>query len=133
MSDAEMLIQRVMGIVENTVRLAGTFSNPQTTNVYVLHKQTNGIIRMNTSMLMDLRKTEYSAVCHVTLVEGSYILVSSDAHASITARYCTDTEHWEIIDEPTQKAVDSVHETCAICIPIPRKAVPHKGIPLIFH
>lgn len=123
-----------MGIVENTVRVAGAFSNSQTTNVYVMHKHHHGIVRLNTSVMIDLCKSEYCASCHVTLNEGSYTLVSRDSDGSVyTSQYYTDRQYWDE-DEPIHKTVNSpIHDSpCTICVPIPRKAVPVKALPLVF-
>ena len=90
-------------------------------------------MRMNSSTIGDLIKTEHCAVCHVTLDEDSYTLVSRDSYGSITCKYSTVKQYWDI-EEPVQKAANSpIHDSpCTICVPIPCKAIPSKLLPLTF-
>ena len=138
MADAKNLHLRVMGLVENTVRVAGAFSACKTITRYVLHKQTNAITRIDRSIMIgDLSNTGYSAICQVMFGDQFYSVVSHGCDGSVlTSQYYMDKASWETKDEmddqPKKKNVDD--SPCSIRVPIPRKARMFSStVPVIFH
>jgi hypothetical protein len=136
MKDAQNLIDRVMAIVQMTVKITGHFSE----SLYILTN--NGITRIDKNTRYKLFENNFNAICDVTLTDNCYKVTSRDAYGLLqTTSTSTHAPFWnklEWIDDggDMHDMNDFSESTAAILIPIPYKAFPShmldEDVPITF-